>query len=82
MKVCSRREVIKTLIELSSNVEEADKVIDENYNFESIDEKMAFVKGMFDVELIDKHDAVGTSEGESKETTYLSILQTIISGYK
>lgn len=38
------REVIKALIELSPNVDEADKVINENYGFKSISEKMAFLK--------------------------------------
>ncbi len=74
-----RREVIKTLIEQSPNVEEADKVINENYNFKSIGEKIAFLKGMFDVELISKHDADGISKEKSAEMTYFAMLNTIIS---
>lgn len=77
METCSR-EFIKTLIELSPNVEDANKVIDENYNFKSISEKMAFLKGMFDVELINKHDSSGISEEESAEMTYWAMLNTII----
>ena len=74
----SNREVVKTLIELSPNVEDANKVIDENYNFKSIREKMAFLRGMFDVELINKHDSSGISEEESTEMTYWAMLNTII----
>ena len=72
------REVIKTLIELSPNVEEADKVINENYNFESIGEKIAFLKGMFDVELVSEHDADGISEEKSSEMDYWAMLNAII----
>ena len=73
-----RREVIKNLIELSPNVEEADKVINQNYNFKSIGEKIAFLKGMFDVKLVSKHDAEGISEEKSAEMDYWAILNAII----
>lgn len=72
------RKVIKTLIEMSPNVEEADKVINENYNFKTIGEKMAFLKGMFDVRLVSKHDAEGVSEEKSAEMDYWAILNAII----
>ena len=72
------RKAIKLLIELSPNVEEADKVINENYNFKSIGEKIAFLKGMFDVKLVSKHDADGVSEEESLEMDYWALLHTII----
>jgi len=72
------REVIKTLIQLSPNVEEADKVINENYNFTSIGEKMAFLKGMFDVELVSKHDSPGISKEKSAEMDYWAMLNAII----
>ena len=72
------REVVKTLIELSPNVEEADKVINEKYNFKSIGEKIAFLKGMFDVELVSKHDADGISEEKSAEMDYWAMLNAII----
>jgi len=77
MKVRNRK-VIKTLIEMSPNVEEADKVINENYNFKTIGEKMAFLKGMFDVRLVSKHDAEGVSEEKSAEMDYWAILNAII----
>ncbi len=73
-----RREVIKTLIELSPNVQEADKVINENYNFKSIGEKIAFLKGMFDVRLVSKHDAEGVPEEKSAEMDYWAMLNAII----
>ena len=67
------REVIKALIELSPNVDEADKVINENYAFQSIHEKVAFLKGMFDVQII------GREKDEPDEMTYFAMLHTIIS---
>ena len=72
------RSFIKTLIKLSPNVEEADKVINENYNFKSIGEKLAFLKGMFDVKLVSKHDSVDISEEKSNEMDYWAILNAII----
>ena len=68
------REVVKTLIKLSPTVEEADKVIKENYGFESIGEKLAFIKGMFDVEVIGIPDA----DEIQKEETYFSMLNAIL----
>lgn len=66
------REVVKLLIELSPNVQEADKVINENYNFRSIQEKVAFLKGMFDIQI------VGHEKDEPDVTTYFAMLRTII----
>ncbi len=68
----ANREVIKTLIELAPNVDEADKVINENYDFKSIREKVAFLKGMFDVQV------VGHEKDEPDETTYFAMLATVI----
>ena len=73
-----QKEVVKSLIEMSPNVEEADKIINENYNFKTIGEKMAFLKGMFDVELISKHDADSITEEKSAEMDYWVMLNTII----
>lgn len=66
------REAIKTLIEIAPNVDEADKVINENYGFKSIREKVAFLKGMFDVQI------VGHETDEPDETTYFAMLETVI----
>ena len=67
------RDVVKILIEMSPNVNEADKVINEYYGFESIREKVAFLKGMFDIEI------VGHKNDEPDEMTYYAMLHTIIS---
>ena len=73
-----RREIIKTLIKMSPNIEWADKIINQNYKFKSISEKIAFLKGMFDIQLISKHDADGISEEKSAEMDYWAMLNTII----
>ena len=72
------RELVKTLIEISPSVEEADKVIEENYEFKSIGEKIAFLQGMFDVQVISVTDADGIGKEESDKMTYFSMLNTII----
>lgn len=72
------REMVKTLIEISPSVEEADKVIEENYEFKSIGEKIAFLQGMFNVQVIGVDDADGIGKEESDKMTYFSMLNTII----
>ncbi|MBQ2916935.1 MAG: hypothetical protein IJE59_01990 [Clostridia bacterium] len=66
------REIVKTLIETAPNVEKADEVINENYDFKSIGEKVAFLKGMFDVKI------VGHENDEPDEMTYFAMLSAII----
>ena len=68
----ANRELIKALIELAPNVDEADKVINKYYDFKSIREKVAFLKGMFDVQI------VGHETDEPDETTYFTMLATVI----
>ena len=75
------REMVKTLILISTSVEEADKVIEENYDFKTFDEKIAFLQGMFDVKVIDVHDADGIEKEESDKMTYFSMLGTILVTY-
>lgn len=67
------REQVKILLETARTVEEADEVINKKFDFESIREKVAFLKGMFDVQLI------GREENEPDEMDYFSMLATIIS---
>lgn len=66
------REDVKILIELAPNVCEANKVIDDNYNFESIREKVAFLRDMFGVQI------VGHEKDDPDEITYFDMLTTII----
>lgn len=72
------REVVKNWIRLAPNVEEADKVIDENYNFKSYEEKIAFLKGMFDVKLVSKHDSHDVTKERSVKMDYFAMLDAII----
>ena len=67
------REHIKILIETSQTVDEADNVICQNFDFKSTGEKIAFLKGMFDVQII------GHEEKEPDEMDYFSMIATIIS---
>ena len=66
----SNRDITKILIETSPNVKEADKVIEEYFKFDSIGEKIAFLKGMFDVKCVG-HEI-------KDEATYYAMLNAII----
>ena len=74
-------EQAKMLIRFSRTVEEADEVISDNYRFESFGEKIAFLIGMFDVEIVSVHDADGVGKEESDKMTYFSMLHSIINGF-
>jgi len=73
-----RREVTKRMIEMSLTLEDADNVINENYNFKSFGEKLAFLQGMFDAECVSKHDGTGVSQESSDEMSYWAMLYTIV----
>lgn len=67
------REAIKALIELSTTVEEANEVIEETAGLKTLKEKVAFLEGMFDVEIIDR------KRSDSLELVYNLYLNAIIS---
>jgi len=73
-----KREHVKLLIESAPTVEKADELINAVYKFESTAEKIAFLKGMFDINLISKHDEIGVSKEKSAEMDYWVMLETII----
>lgn len=67
----SSREKVRVLIKLSSTIEEVDEVINKNYGFETVGEKIAFLKGMFDIDVIG-HDK------DKTESTYFAMLNAIL----
>lgn len=69
------RNQIKLLIELSSTVEEADKVLSEKACLKSLSEKLAFLRGMFD-----EIEIVGRDNTETDELRYMLWLHSIIEG--
>lgn len=69
----NKTELVKALIELSNTVEEADKVIEKHTKLKTVKEKIAFLKGMFDWEMISQKETI------SDETMYQIALDAIIS---
>ena len=66
-----RREQIKALIELSTSFEEADNVIETYTGNKSYPQKIAYLQGMFDCEIIGHHI-------ENEEADYKALLTSII----
>ena len=66
----TRRRRIKLLIVTSPTVEQADQIINTYYHFSTVQEKIAFLKGMFDVEVL--------SHGNPDENTYWAILNSVL----
>jgi len=77
----TKREKVKMLIRMSPNADAADEVINENFNFGTIGEKIAFLKGMFDVEIISVHDADEIGKDESDKMSYWVMLDYIVNYY-
>lgn len=72
-----KNEHVKLLIETAPTIENADEVINTLYNFKSVAEKIAFLKGMFGIKLVSKTDGPGVSEEKSDEMTYWAMLTAI-----
>lgn len=65
------REKIKCLIELSTSFEGADEILSKYTPFHSDEEKIAYLYGMFDCEIVDRN----TSD---IHTDYVALLTAII----
>ena len=70
------REDLKLLIEISPNFEEANKLIEEQMNFSTTKEKIAFLKGMFDVGVI-----IDQKPDDSDELIYNLLLSSILADF-
>lgn len=65
------RKKIKCLIELSTNFEDADEILSKYTPFHSDEEKIAYLYGMFNCEIIDHN--IGNIH-----TDYVALLTTIV----
>lgn len=72
------REKTRILILLSSTVEEADAIVIRESGYTNTSNKIAYLRGMFDVNLIGRADDDSTSENDSIEMDYFALLSTII----
>ena len=72
MKASRSKRVVKRLIEISLSIEEADKVISENYDFASIREKLDFLKELYRINTCE------SEENQSDEDTYWKLLKKIV----
>lgn len=71
------REKIRMLILLSRDVEEADSVIS-GVGLDTVREKIAFLRGMFDFALIGRKNRNNAEDDTSERMDYYAILATII----
>lgn len=72
--------LIKALIPVAPSAKEADKLIVENFGFETIPEKIAFLKGMYGVEVFTRKDGPSTTPEESAEQDYWAMLAAVMNG--
>lgn len=71
--MASQRERVEALIILSSSAEEADRQVVEFLGNVSVEEKIAFLRGMFDVEVLSR-----TGYTEDHEADYYAMLTGIL----
>lgn len=71
------REKVKSLIELSPTIEDADHVIEEA-GFVNVREKFAYLQGMFDSTVIGRFDAPLVNDDAAIEMDYYAVLSAII----
>ncbi|GHV27956.1 hypothetical protein AGMMS4952_10570 [Spirochaetia bacterium] len=71
----SKNEVIKAMIELSSTVDEADRVIEEFADLHSYETKLQFLFSNFDVGIV---DSFGTDDENKLHDDYVCVLSAII----
>ena len=63
------RNTIKNLIRISATPEDADKIIVHHYGFKTIEEKIAFLQGMFGI--------LEVGHNHKDEATYYTMLYAI-----
>lgn len=66
-----KRKKIKALIELSNSYEEANQIIEKHTPYKEYGNKIAYLQGMFDCEIIRSHI-------ESEEADYIALLTSIV----
>ena len=76
-EISSDNEIDKTIIKLSSSVEEADEYINKK-GFDSFDKKIEYLKDLFNIDILSKKDSDSINEEKSKEMDYFSLLNIII----
>ena len=71
-------EKIKMLLSLADTVDEGDSVITEHTGYRTTVEKLAYLRGLFPIELIGKQDTADTTQEESLLMDYHSALNAVI----
>jgi hypothetical protein len=71
----SRREEVRYLIKLSSSWEEADEAIGKYMGYKTIEQKYAFLQGLFDFSIIGGCDGPNT---DVLKTDYIAALSAIV----
>ena len=74
------RTLIKALIPVAPSAKEADELIVKNFGFKTTLEKIAFLKGMYDVEVVVREESPYATSEESAEMDYWAMLSAIMNG--
>lgn len=78
IKKTMSKSAIKIRIRTSRTVDDADTIISNNYDFKTYREKSAFLLGMFDIKLFDRHDGENVTQEEIDKMDYYALLSAII----
>jgi hypothetical protein len=74
----SSRDVIKELLELSETSSQADSILEQHVGLRDTAQKIAYLRGMYDIELVSRRDDENATEEDKLKSDYLAYLATII----
>jgi len=69
---------VKSLIEMATTVEDADEALTKHMGYNTYGEKLAFISGIFGLEVGANNNSEGFSEDTRKHNDYFSLLAVII----
>jgi hypothetical protein len=73
-------ELIKGLLQTARNTQHAKEIMDAHTSYKSAAEKAAFLRGLFSLEIVSRHDDESVTEEISQENDYTAVLAVIVQG--
>lgn len=72
--------VIMGLLRTARDTQHAKELMDEHTPYKTAAEKAAFLRGLFALDIVSRHDGVGVTDEISQENDYTALLAVIVRG--
>lgn len=73
-------EIIKGLLLTARDTQHAKEIMDNHTSYKTAAEKAAFLRGLFGLEIVSRHDGDDITEEISQENDYTAVLAVIVQG--